>query len=129
MAVRSRIPRHTCPDCIRFLSDFSGTTLDAPLKLTTDLTSVADLLRWMTTHVSKADVYFGHATDNAWDEAVAILSGRLGIAAEKLQYVLAARLTEPERNELVRLLERRIVHRVPAPYLVGGAWVAGCGYV
>ena len=83
----------------------------------------------MTTQLSKADVYFGHGTDNAWDEAVAILCGRLGIAAEKLQYVLAARLTESERSELVRLLERRIVHRIPVPYLVGEAWFAGRRYL
>jgi ribosomal protein L3 glutamine methyltransferase len=99
------------------------------LKLTAELATVADFLRWMTTQLSKADVYFGHGTDNAWDEAVAILCGRLGIAAEKLQYVLAARLTEPERSELVRLLERRIVHRVPVPYLVGEAWFAGRRYL
>jgi len=99
------------------------------LKLTTELTTVADFLRWMTTQLSRADVYFGHGTDNAWDEAVALLCGRLGVAAEKLEYVLAARLTEVERHELVRLLERRIVHRVPVPYLVGEAWFAGRRYL
>lgn len=99
------------------------------MKLTAELTTVGDFLRWMTTQLSKADVYFGHGTDNAWDEAVAILCGRLGIVPEKLQYVLAARLTESERSELVRLLERRIVHRIPVPYLVGEAWFAGRRYL
>jgi ribosomal protein L3 glutamine methyltransferase len=114
---------------MRCWSNCSTTITDPALKLTAELTTVADFLRWMTTRLSRADVYFGHGTDNAWDEAAALLCGRLGVAAEKLEYVLAARLTESERNELVRLLERRIVHRVPVPYLVGEAWFAGRRYL
>ena len=78
-----------------------------------ELETVADYLRWMATTLSRADVHYGHGTDNAWDEALALLCGRLGLSAKKIEYVLAARLTAVERRELVRLLERRIVHREP----------------
>lgn len=94
-----------------------------------ELETVADYLRWMATKLSRSDVHYGHGTDNSWDEALALLCGRLGIAAEKIEYVLPARLTEVERREFVRLLERRIVHRVPVPYLVGEAWFAGRRYL
>src|SRR5262249_19899779 len=70
----------------------------------------------------------GHGTDNPWDEALALLCGRVGIAPEKLQFVMSARLTTRERRELVRLLERRIIQRVPVPYLVGEAWFCGRRY-
>jgi ribosomal protein L3 glutamine methyltransferase len=99
------------------------------LKLTDELLTIADLLRWMATALSRADVHYGHGTDNAWDEALALLCGRLGIAAEKVEFVLSARLTVAERTELIRLLERRIVHRIPVPYLVGEAWFAGKRYL
>jgi ribosomal protein L3 glutamine methyltransferase len=94
-----------------------------------ELSTVADVLRWFATKLSRADVFYGHGTDNAWDEALALLCGRLGIAPEKLQFVISARLLSRERRELVRLLERRIVQRVPVPYLVGEAWFAGRRYL
>ena len=59
-----------------------------------ELETVADYLRWMATKLSRSDAHYGHGTDNPWDEALALLCGRLGIAAEKIEYVLAARLTE-----------------------------------
>ena len=91
--------------------------------------SVADYLRWMATRLAHADVYYGHGTDNPWDEALALLCGHLRLAADKLEFVMSARLTKTERRELVRLLERRIVHRVPVPYLVGEAWFDGRRYL
>jgi ribosomal protein L3 glutamine methyltransferase len=94
-----------------------------------ELSTVADVLRWAATRLARADVYFGHGTDNAWDEAVALICGRLAIPPDRLQFVLGARLTVGERRELTRLLERRIVHGVPMPYLVGEAWFAGRRYL
>ncbi len=99
------------------------------MKPSDELQSVADYLRWMATRLSHAEIHYGHGTDNAWDEALALLCGRLGIGAGKLEFVLSARLTATERRELVRLLERRIVHRVPVPYLVGEAWFVGRRYL
>ncbi len=99
------------------------------MKPSDEFQSVADYLRWMATSLSHADIFYGHGTDNAWDEALALLCGRLGIGADKLEFVLSARLTATERRELVRLLERRIVHRVPVPYLVGEAWFVGRRYL
>ncbi|HEY6599375.1 MAG TPA: 50S ribosomal protein L3 N(5)-glutamine methyltransferase, partial [Pseudomonadales bacterium] len=99
------------------------------MKPAEELVSVADYLRWMATCLSRSKVYYGHGTDNAWDEALALLCGRLGIASDELQFVLTARLTLTERKELVRLLERRIVHRIPVPYLVGEAWFAERRYL
>ena len=94
-----------------------------------EFVTIADILRWFTTELARSAVFYGHGTDNPWDEALALLCGRLGIAVEKLQFVTNARLTTQERRQLVRLLERRIVQRVPVPYLVGEAWFAGRRYL
>ena len=94
-----------------------------------ELETVADHLRWIATRLARAEVHFGHGTDNAWDEALALLCGHVRIPADKIQFVMSARLTQSERRQLVRLLERRIVHRVPVPYLVGEAWFAGRRYL
>jgi ribosomal protein L3 glutamine methyltransferase len=94
-----------------------------------ELETVADFVRWIATRLARADVYFGHGTDNAWDEAFALVCGHLKIAHDQIGFVMSARLTRLERRELVRLLERRIVHRVPTPYLVGEAWFAQRRYL
>ena len=47
-----------------------------------ELVTVADLLRWCATQLAHADVCYGHGTDNAWDEALALLCGRLGIVPD-----------------------------------------------
>jgi len=94
-----------------------------------ELETITDYIRWIATKLARAEVYFGHGTDNAWDEAFALVCGHLRIAPDKIDYVMSARLTQVERRELVRLLERRIVHRVPVPYLVGEAWFAERRYL
>ncbi len=83
----------------------------------------------MTTRLARSEAFYGHGTDNSWDEAIALLCGHLKVAPDKLEFILSARLTQRERRELGRVLERRIVHRVPAPYLVGEAWFAGRRYL
>jgi len=94
-----------------------------------ELESVVDWLRWMATRFAGADLYFGHGTDNPWDEALALLRGYLALPHDKLEFVLGARLTARERRGLAELVERRIVHRVPVPYLTGEAWFAGRRYL
>ncbi|MEE4244007.1 MAG: hypothetical protein V2I33_01270, partial [Kangiellaceae bacterium] len=37
------------------------------------LTTALDWVRWSATQMELAEVYFGHGTDNSWDEAVALV--------------------------------------------------------
>jgi ribosomal protein L3 glutamine methyltransferase len=90
-----------------------------------ELTTVGDFVRWCATELGRADIHFGHGTDNAWDEALNLVCGAVGIPWDKLEFVLASRLTSRERRALVRMLELRIARRIPVPYLTGEAWFAG----
>jgi ribosomal protein L3 glutamine methyltransferase len=90
-----------------------------------ELITVGDFVRWCATELGRADVHFGHGTDNAWDEALNLVCGAIGIPWDKLEFVLASRLTSRERRALVRMLELRISRRIPVPYLTGEAWFAG----
>ena len=38
-----------------------------------DLQSMLDWTRFATTQMNQADLYFGHGTENAWDEAVVLV--------------------------------------------------------
>jgi len=84
-----------------------------------------DCVRWINTRFAHADIHYGHGTDNAWDEAVALVLGTLRIPIDYLESALDAALTESEKKRILGLTARRIQDRIPVPYLVGQAWFAG----
>jgi len=99
----------------------SDTGHEAPAELRT----VRDFLRWSVSAFNAAGVAFGHGTDNAWDEARWLVLGALHLPFDSPDWVLDARLGAPEREQLARLLRRRIAERMPTAYLLGEAWFAG----
>jgi len=72
-----------------------------------------------------AGVYFGHGTDNALDEAYALVLHALHLPHTIPAYMTQTHLTPVERREVIALLQRRIDTRLPAPYLTHEAWFAG----
>ncbi len=90
-----------------------------------ELHTIRDLTRWAVTQFNAAGLYFGHGTENAWDEAVALIFHTLHLTHDLFPTVLDARLTPKERDELQRLIQRRITDRIPVPYLTHEAWFAG----
>ena len=90
-----------------------------------ELRTVTDLVRWGAARLDDAGVVFGHGTDNAVDEALALVRHAAGLRPGAPESLYAARLTASERRAAVDLIVRRIRERVPAPYLTGRAWFAG----
>ncbi len=90
------------------------------------LKTVRDFIRWGASRFNAEGLFFGHGTDNAWDEAVQLVLHALHLPVQSSrQEWLDARLTDPERQAVADLLERRIRERVPAAYLIGEAWFCG----
>lgn len=90
-----------------------------------DLYTVRDWVRWGGSRFQQAGLYFGHGTDNAWDEAAQLVLWALAVPWARLNQVLDARLARPEKLAVLTVLERRVRERVPAPYITGSAWFAG----
>ncbi len=90
-----------------------------------ELRTVRDLLRWAVSRFEAAGIAYGHGTDNAWDEAVALLLWALHLPPDALDPWLDARLARAERRTVAELVERRIASRQPAAYLTGEAWLRG----
>ena len=90
-----------------------------------ELRTVTDLVRWGAARLDDAGVAFGHGTDNAVDEAFALVLHAAGLRPGAPEPLFAARLTARERRAAVDLILRRIRERIPAPYLTGRAWFAG----
>lgn len=85
-------------------------------------------LKWAEQSFIRAKLHFGHGTNNAWDEAVAIALFVLGLAPNVDASVIHRKLTELESNRLQELAEKRINLRIPLPYLTHTAWFAGLPY-
>ncbi len=66
---------------------------------------------------------FGHGTTNAWDEAAYLVLHALGQPPEELVPHLARSVSARKRERVLRLIERRIRHRIPAAYLTHEAWL------
>lgn len=90
-----------------------------------DLHTVRDYLRWGMTQFQRAGCYYGHGTDNAYDEALGLLLHTLTLPIDTPLPVLDARLTRAERAEVLNVLRLRFEQRLPAPYITGEAWFAG----
>jgi ribosomal protein L3 glutamine methyltransferase len=90
-----------------------------------ELVTVQDMLRWATSEFNRAELFYGHGTDNAWDEAVQLILPSLNLAIDNNTTILQSRLTRRERTKLVELIVTRIEKRIPIAYLTNKAWFAG----
>ncbi|MFY8273140.1 50S ribosomal protein L3 N(5)-glutamine methyltransferase [Pseudoalteromonas sp. SSDWG2] len=90
-----------------------------------EMHSISDWLRWATSQFSAHGIFFGHGTDNAWDEAVSLVLPALHLPMDAPQELLAARLTSSEKVHLSELISRRINERTPVAYLTNQAYFAG----
>lgn len=90
-----------------------------------DLLTVRDVLRWGISQFNQADIFYGHGTDNAWDEALQLILYSLNLPLDVDKELLSCRLTHMEREKIIRLFFERIQQRVPAAYLTHHAWFAG----
>lgn len=87
------------------------------------LRTVRDLLRFAVTRFEAADLFYGHGSDNAWDEAAYLVHHALHLPLERIEAFLDARLTAAERGTVLNMLRRRVEERVPAAYLTGEAFL------
>jgi ribosomal protein L3 glutamine methyltransferase len=88
-----------------------------------ELLTLRDLLRFAVSRFNEAGLFFGHGSDNAWDEAAYLLLHSLHLPLERLEPFLDARLTRSELESALRVIERRVIERVPAAYLTREAWL------
>jgi ribosomal protein L3 glutamine methyltransferase len=90
---------------------------------TDELLTLRDWLRWAVSRFGEAGLFFGHGTDNAFDEAAWLILHALHLPHERLEVFLDARLTPDERLAVLNILQQRIARRLPAAYLTHEAWL------
>ena len=58
-----------------------------------ELSTLRDLMRFSVSRFTEADLFFGHGTNNAWDEAAYLLLHALHLPLDRLEPFMDARLT------------------------------------
>lgn len=88
-----------------------------------ELVTLRDWLRYAITRFNRAQLFFGHGSDNAWDEAVYLLLHTLALPLDRLEPFLDACIPIEERIQLLEVIDRRVNTREPAAYITGEAWL------
>jgi ribosomal protein L3 glutamine methyltransferase len=92
------------------------------------LLSVRDLIRYAVSRFNEHKLFFGHGSDNAWDEAVYLVLHALHLPPDQLEPFMDARILPSEREKALSLIDLRCEHRLPAPYLTHEAWLQGYAF-
>jgi ribosomal protein L3 glutamine methyltransferase len=87
-----------------------------------ELSTFQDMLRWGISRMNEAELFFGHGTDNARDDAVMLVTHALHLPWNIEHVWQSAKLTRTERQSVIEMFARRINERMPTPYLTGEAW-------
>ncbi len=83
------------------------------------------LIDWALEQFEASDLYYGHGTDNAYDEAVFMVLRSLDIPFDVADNLLNHPLDASAIDKVVALINERIRTRKPAAYLLNEAWFAG----
>lgn len=95
-------------------------TLPAP-----DPATVEQLIHYGTLLFEQSDLWFGHGTDNAFDEAAELVFFGAKLRHEDAADVYSQLLDAAARAAILALFERRVAERIPAAYLTHRMWFAG----
>jgi len=90
---------------------------------TQSLHTVRDCLRFAVSRFYQAELFFGHGSSDAYDEAVYLILHTLHLPIDTLAPFLDARLTDSELGEVLNIIQRRVEQRTPAAYLTHEAFL------
>jgi ribosomal protein L3 glutamine methyltransferase len=87
--------------------------------------TVSECIARIAERLEAHEVFFGHGTDNAVDEAAELVFFAAGLRHEDAERVYGQALSAAELDRIEELVGRRIRERVPAAYLTHRMWFAG----
>jgi len=102
-------------------SENKGVDDNVLLEASKDLHSIQDFIRWSYTQFEHAGLFYGHGTDNAWDESVTLVLQSLELPFDTPDTILLSRLTSTEKQMLVERVGKRINQKIPVAYLTNKA--------
>src|SRR6185437_1956734 len=89
------------------------------------LVTLNDFFHFAVRRFRTARLAYGHGTTNAVDEAAFMMLEALRLPIHNIEPWLDLKPTAPERARLLTLIDARVGLRMPAPYLLGAAYMHG----
>ena len=90
-------------------------------EISQQLHTVADFIRYAASEFNRAEVFFGHGHDNAWDEAITLIMFSLELPENLIENVMSCRITDEEKTQILSMISRRITEQIPAAYITNQA--------
>ena len=87
--------------------------------------TVRQFVEWAVPKFEQADLFYGHGTDNAYDEAVYLIFGVLQMPFDVSESEIDKPLPDQACEQVKTIIQQRIKTRQPAAYLLGEAWFCG----
>jgi ribosomal protein L3 glutamine methyltransferase len=129
VSVARQRPANDPPTAVRAPSAAEVAGFDAAAaEAARELVTLRDFVRFAATRIAASGAFLGHGTDDPVDEAAALVLHTLCLDHTLPSELWSARLTAGERRVLLERLRRRVVERVPTPYLTGRARFAGLDF-
>ena len=95
-----------------------------------ELQTIRDYIRFAYSTFSSSDLFYGHGSDNAWDESVFLVFGSLDIPWDGKEELLDARLLPFERENIITNVRKRVLEKTPLPYILNKSYYMGlCFFV
>lgn len=91
--------------------------------------SIRDMIDWCAGEFELNGIFLGHGTDNAYDEALALVLHVIGKDYSIAESYLDSGITDAEKKRVTELASRRIQTRKPLAYLTGVAYFAGLDFL
>ncbi|KAA1188118.1 50S ribosomal protein L3 N(5)-glutamine methyltransferase [Pseudohalioglobus sediminis] len=89
------------------------------------LDTVGRAIEYCFETLERSKVFYGHGTDNPWDEAVQLVLLAAGLPPDADESLLSRQLEDAQQHTITNWLERRVNEQLPLPYITGRAWFAG----
>jgi len=94
-----------------------------------ELITIRDYIRWTISQLRANGCFQGHGTTNSDEEACHLVLSAINLNPNNdLTQMLDARLTPPERQQILRLIDQRVNNKIPTAYLTNTTWLSGLSF-
>ena len=101
-----------------------GIKVDKFTSVTNQLYTIADYCRYGATLFNQAELFYGHGSDNAINDAYTLVMYALSLPNVDDENIMSCRLLESEKQHILSLFNRRIEEQIPVAYITNIATFA-----
>ena len=92
--------------------------------VTNQLHTIADYCRYGATLFNQAELFYGHGSENAFNDAYILVMYALSLPNDVDDSLMTCRLVESEKQNILALFTRRVEEQIPVAYITNVAYFA-----